>query len=232
VRVTRVATFNVRHGARPCGMVSTRALVRSCLDLDADVLALQELDERVVRSAFRDQAAVVGRALDLRRAVVRTKRTPVGGWQCNALLTRHSLVDVERVPLPSAAARESRVALLSDVVGPAGRAGVAVVHLDTRRAAAREQLETVLAALANRPGPRILAGDCNLEAGDLVPRLAAAGLRPAGSAATYPAASPRRQIDWIATDAGFTVLRVSAPPAPVSDHRPLVADLARAGGSS
>jgi endonuclease/exonuclease/phosphatase family metal-dependent hydrolase len=88
----------------------------------------------------------------------------------------------------------------------------------------------VLELLGQRPGPRLIAGDFNLDPGDVDPILAAHGFAAAPSTPTSTAAHPTRRIDYIACDAGFRVVatRVHAPL--VSDHRPLVVDLAVATG--
>lgn len=224
-RVVRVATFNARHGAGALGLADHAGLVATCRALDADVLALQELDRRSARAWFRDQPALVARALGLRHATARAKRTPVGGRQCNALAVRGNLADVEVLELPRAVGAELRVALLARVLLPGRVLSVACTHLESRsRAAAREQLHAVCAALQARPAPRVLAGDLNLGAGAVEPILAEYGLRAAPSGPTHPAERPQRRIDWIAVDdARVHDTRVQQPV--VSDHCPLIADL-------
>lgn len=59
----RLATFNVRHGLRPDGMVDTAMLARAVASLDADVVALQEVDRGQARSDGADQARVAGEAM-------------------------------------------------------------------------------------------------------------------------------------------------------------------------
>jgi endonuclease/exonuclease/phosphatase family metal-dependent hydrolase len=51
------------------------------------------------------------------------------------------------------------------------------------------------------------------------------GLRSAGSALTFPAHFPTRQIDHVLVDGTSEPATVSAPRQDVSDHRPLVVDL-------
>lgn len=224
-RVVRVATFNARHGAGRFLLADHPGLVATCRALDADVLALQELDRRAARSWFRDQPALVASALGLRHATGRAARTPVGGHQCNALAVRGNLADVEVVPLPRAAGAELRVVVLARVLLPGRVLSVACTHLESRsKAAAREQLDAACEALRARPAPRVLAGDLNLTAAAVEPILARYGLHAAPSGPTFPAAQPARRIDWIAVDgAGVHDTRVHRPV--VSDHCPLVADL-------
>jgi endonuclease/exonuclease/phosphatase family metal-dependent hydrolase len=60
----RLASFNVLHGRSLAdGQVSTERLARACAGLDADVLALQEIDRNQARSGGVDQTAVVAEAM-------------------------------------------------------------------------------------------------------------------------------------------------------------------------
>jgi endonuclease/exonuclease/phosphatase family metal-dependent hydrolase len=56
----RLASFNVLHGRSLAdGQVSTERLVDACASLDADVLALQEIDRNQARSGGVDQTAAI-----------------------------------------------------------------------------------------------------------------------------------------------------------------------------
>ena len=223
--VLRVATYNARHGAGRFGFVSRRGLVATCRSLDADILALQELDRYVVRSWFRDQPALVAGALAMRHATAPAKRTPVGGMQCNALAVRGGLADVEIVELPRRQGHERRVVLLAHVILAGATLTVACTHLHHRGGAGREQLAAVLEMLGGRPGPRVVAGDFNLGPDEVEPLLAARGYRAALSGPTFPASAPRQRIDWIAADGELRIATARLHSALVGDHLPVVADV-------
>ncbi len=60
----RLASFNVLHGRSLAdGQVSTARLVAACASLDADVLALQEIDRNQARSGGVDQTAAIAEAM-------------------------------------------------------------------------------------------------------------------------------------------------------------------------
>jgi endonuclease/exonuclease/phosphatase family metal-dependent hydrolase len=60
----RLACFNVLHGRSLAdGQVSTARLVEACASLDADVLALQEIDRNQARSGGVDQTAAIAEAM-------------------------------------------------------------------------------------------------------------------------------------------------------------------------
>ena len=60
----RLASFNVLHGRSLAdGQVSTECLAHACASLEADVLALQEIDRNQARSGGVDQTAAVAEAM-------------------------------------------------------------------------------------------------------------------------------------------------------------------------
>lgn len=226
----RVATFNARHGAGRLGITFHRRLVETCRALDADVLALQEVDRCVMRSWFRDQPALVASRLGLEHATAPAKRTPVGGRQCNALCARGVVGDVDVVELPGHSGAERRVALLATVFLPGVELSVACTHLQ-HGPPAGAQLDAVVDALSRRPRPRLLLGDLNLGPAQVEPRLARAGLHAVDSGPTFPAPEPRRRIDWIARSDDVGVVHAAVVRPLVSDHRAVVADLSWRGGA-
>lgn len=208
----RVATFNARHADA----------ANTCRAVDADVIALQELDRHVVRTGFRDQPRALARALRYEYAFAPAKHLGPGGRQCNALYSRHGLSDIQIVELPGPRNLEPRNA----IVARAGDISVACTHLQHRpRANAKPQLDAVLAVLLARPGPHVLAGDLNLATEEAVPLLEEAGLTPVAVGPTSPRAAPREQIDWIAFGTGLRLGEARVAEADVSDHLPLVATL-------
>jgi endonuclease/exonuclease/phosphatase family metal-dependent hydrolase len=231
-RTIRVATFNIRHGADGAGRVSLRDLARSCAALDADVLGLQEVDRRRARSKLRDQSHVVARRVGGERVFGPALRRGVAGAYGNALVARGSIDDVEVRRLPRQGSRQPRVAILATVTVRACTMSVAAVHLQHRprhladaEDEAPDQLRAALAALGERPAPRVLLGDCNLQPPRAVPILTAAGFAVAETGPTYPADAPRIRLDYVAVD-GARIVRASvADQASVSDHRAVVVDL-------
>lgn len=91
-RTVRIATFNLLHGqplrdGRPVPYPADAAeapLFDAITALDADVLALQEVDRFQERSGHTDQAAVAARALRARdwrfAAALHGRPAPVSGW--------------------------------------------------------------------------------------------------------------------------------------------------------
>src|SRR3954468_410946 len=224
----KLATFNICHGSDGKGTpVDLERLVAGCRALDADLLALQEVDRGVDRSDRVDQAAVIAERLGYRCVFGPALRVG-GGTMGNALLVRGGLSDVELVPLSGhlrLGRRDRRVALLAtarvgDVV-----LSVAVTHLSIAVLDNVPQERRVLEAIAERPGPRLLIGDLNRRPAWVRGPAPRRGLaRVDDDAPTAPRRRPRYRIDHVATS-GLVTSSVAVVDAGISDHRALTVEV-------
>jgi len=222
----RVATYNIRHAA-PAGRRAHHGGMRRAVgSLGADVVALQEVDRRVVRSWFRDQAAIAGRGAGLEHRFLPARPLGPLGRYGVALLLPPGPHDLGNLALHSIG--EPRVALFARCRVEGRWVTVVSTHLQNAAgdgpADAPAQLDQLLEELSKWPTPWILMGDLNLRADKVLPRFAAAGLEAVESAPTFPAHDPKVRIDWIGVR-GLTNDAVEVPPLQASDHLPLVADL-------
>ena len=209
-----------------------RTLARACSSLQADVLGLQEVQGGRRRTWYLDQGAVVARWTGARHASGPARHRGLLKTYGNSLVVRGRIGDATVLDLPRAEVREPRAAVLARVTVRGIDVSVAVTHLQHRpkRFAhlahdAPDQLRYVLDALRERPGPRVLLGDLNLEPDVTAAIFAAAGMTVAEHGPSFPAHGPRRRIDYIAVD-GLEVRRAwVADRSPVSDHRAVMAEL-------
>lgn len=253
----RVATFNILHGRDPQrDVVDIDAFAECVQRIDADILALQEVDVDQPRSGMADLTAVAGAAMGAvsQRFVAAISGTPGATWMAAtgdmqpagaaygiALLSRFPASWWQVVRLPHIPAR-------FPMFLPGARK---VVMADEEpRAAVVGRFETPMGALTianthlsfvpgwNRSQLRRLSRDLRgfpgsrMLVGDLnmTPTAVArwSGMRALGAAGTFSVHRPTRQLDHILTDdPGLRAVGVEAPALPVSDHRPLVIDLER-----
>jgi endonuclease/exonuclease/phosphatase family metal-dependent hydrolase len=253
----RLATFNILHGRSVHdGAVHTDRLVDSIKQLDADILALQEVDLDQPRSGKADLTAVAAEAMGAvsHRFVAAINGTPGATWMAAtgreqpgtaaygiALLSRYLAESWQVVHLP-------RIPMRFPMYLPGPRR-VMVVH-EEPRAAMIATIDTPIGPLTianthlsfvpgwNRVQLRRLFRDLRGFAGPRVlmgdlnmtpptPRRWT-GMRPLGEAPTFPAEGPCNQLDHILTDdSSLRVDGCSSPRLPVSDHRALVVDVSR-----
>lgn len=251
----RLATFNILHGRSPVdGRVDLDRLVDAVRTLDPDVLALQEVDRDQPRSELADLTAVAAQAMGAvsYRFAAAVAGTPGAAWIAAtgseqpgsaaygiALLSRYPVRSWQVIRLPRIPFRfpmwlrepakvvmvneEPRVALTGVLSGPHGEMTVVNTHLSFVPGWNVVQLRRLRRNLLPQPKPVILMGDLNLS--DSRPARFI-GYRPLGSAPTFPAEDPVRQLDHILCRGQLGPVRaVLSPQLPLSDHRPLVIDL-------
>ncbi|ODQ93882.1 endonuclease/exonuclease/phosphatase family protein [Mycolicibacterium holsaticum] len=253
----RMATFNILHGRSVHdGVVEQDRLVEAVREIDADILALQEVDLDQPRSGRADLTAVAAEAMGAlsHRFVAAISGTPGATWMAAtgdeqpgtaaygiALLSRFPADHWQVLRLP-------RIPTRFPMYLP-GPNRVKVVD-EEPRAAMVGRLDTPLGPLTvanthlsfvpgwNRVQLRHLLRDLrgftgpSVLMGDLNmtpdPVRRWSGLRALARGTTFPADAPTRQLDHILTgDASLRVERCCAPLLPVSDHRALVVDVSR-----
>jgi endonuclease/exonuclease/phosphatase family metal-dependent hydrolase len=227
-RDLRVATYNILGGK--LGLDEVIAAIRS---FDADLVALQEVDDRTRRSGRVDQPRVIAEALGMEVAFAEHRR--FGGGRIGVvLLSKHPLANVERIALPGGllAAVRADVTIAGRVVR------TFVVHFhptDPRDSEARQkgmdiarqrEADAVLLLATRESIPTIVMGDFNARSNG--PEYSAfadhfTDACPKGGA-TWPATVPLVRIDYVWSSPDVERLDCPRFTPQASDHRPVVAD--------
>ena len=223
----RLATFNIHHGTvAKHGRVDPERLGRVCAGLDADVLALQEVDQGTLRGRGADLASVVAEACGMSHVFGRSRWYP-GGAYGNALLVRGDIESWTVAPLPVVPAWrvwQERRTVLHAAVHVGGHAlSVAVTHLAVPQRVNGPQLDHLLGAVADRPRPAIVLGDLNRFPNTVRPAAERAGLVyvPHGSTCLVPPLV----IDHVLVSPELVIRHVEVRPTEMSDHAALIVDV-------
>lgn len=234
----RIATYNIHKARGLDGRVRPGRIAEVLGEIDADILALQEVVSAPNGHGGDDQASFLAREMGLKSVLGETRRRngrPYG----NLVLSRFPICAVANYDI-SAPGREPRGCLRADL----GLPGDTVlhlfnVHLGTSYFERRHQARRLVGpSILGHPwlnGPRIVLGDFNEWTRGLATRLLAARLRPAdlraylGRRRTYPGLLPLLHLDHIYFDRHFELRNLELHRTPTalvaSDHLPLVAEL-------
>jgi endonuclease/exonuclease/phosphatase family metal-dependent hydrolase len=217
--------------------VQPRRIVDVLGELNADVIALQEVLSIPDGRPEDDQARFIAEQLKLSHTVGGTRRLR-GGIYGNVVLSRWPIVDTQNFDI-SVRGREQRGCLRADVeVGAGNRLHVFNVHLGTAYLERRHQGRRLIddAILNNRElnGPRLMLGDFNEWTRGLASKLLASHLVSADvrlhlpRRRTYPGVLPLLHLDHVYYEDSLeletmTLYRTRLSLV-ASDHLPLVAD--------
>jgi endonuclease/exonuclease/phosphatase family metal-dependent hydrolase len=223
----RVATYNIRRALGRDGRQSPERIVRVLRELQADVVALQEVAYRAegIDDVLGYFAAQTG-AEAIEGSTLRDAQGPYG----NGLLCKADVTRVERFDI-SKRGREPRGVLDVDLAAGDSKVQIVATHLGLWPRERREQVDR-LQMLLERSGAdvQVLLGDFNewLSWGRPLRRLYRTFGR-SRAPATFPAHRPRLALDriWVKPSgvARSPRVHVSAVSSIASDHLPLVAEL-------
>ncbi len=250
----RIVTFNIAHGRglRPIqGLQSKRSMqthlrrIAALLaELDADVVALQEIDQESRWAGNFDHLQYLREHAGYAHALhgVTTRRTGLFNL-CygNAFLSRHALEEGDAVVFGRRTVGEKGF-LFAEIDVAGRRVPLINLHLHYRSRAARlKQVGEVFRYLAARHNarapywsvPPVVCGDFNTsgKASDATAGLLAeleyfgayALLPRAGR--TFPSPMPTRALDFVLVPTELRVTNAEVVPSWLSDHRPVVVDI-------
>ena len=235
--LVRVASYNIHKGIGNDGTYDPARTISVIAEIDADIIALQEVDRRLGDRKGRLSLAALERETGL-TLVPLAARPMSHGWHGNALFYRRgTIVRAERLHLPHA---EPRGAVLAefDIGGRPLR--VVAAHLGLLSHTRRLQMERLRSHLeAREPMPTLLCGDFNEwrpgRANSPLERLSPL-FQTAAAVPSFPSRRPVFPLDRIFGWPDGLIAEFGVHDSPVarraSDHLPVkaVVDLKSAGG--
>lgn len=226
----RIMTYNIRHGEGMDNVIDLDRQAEVIRNATPDVVGLQEVDSVVKRSGYIPEAAVLGEKVGMYAtfgpAIPLTK-----GKYGVAILSKEAPMSVRNIPLPGAEKRTLLVCEFQEYV-------FACTHLDLEEENRLASLDIILEEVARWEKPFFICGDWNDQPGStLITKMKKNfsflnNLTANSSNYTFPANSPNRIIDYIASyGAGsnrvFKSIRkrqvINEPEA--SDHRPVLVEI-------
>lgn len=155
-----VASYNIRRGCGVDGRRDLSRIARVVSELDAAVVALQEVDSEVHEDGFTDQLEFLAAATGMRAVAGPALRRDYGGYG-NGVLTRLRVVAPRRYDI-SVAGVEPRGVLEVELDWAGHPVTIVTTHLGRGQRERRRQCERLLELLRrDRAGPLVLLGDFN-----------------------------------------------------------------------
>lgn len=230
----RVMTYNIHHGEGLDGKVDLLRIAQLIKEQGADIVALQEVDKGVERTARRDLPAELA-ALTGMTCVFSNNFHHQGGEYGNAVLTKFPVKRWTNLHYQMLRPGEQR-GILQLVLDVRGREVVFLnTHIDYRGDDSERWVNVgEIEGLAKQyqGKPIIMCGDFNDTPESRVCRRLSQtfedtwALIGKGDGWTIPVEAPRKRIDylWISKDKSLTPLKVWVPKSEASDHLPVVAE--------
>lgn len=230
----RVLSYNIHHGEgidRKLDLERIAGVIRS---VKPDVVALQEVDQKVERTQVADQPTELAKLTKM-LVVFGANIELQGGHYGNAVLSRFPILRHTNHLLPNIDGGEQRGVIEAEIMLPESGESLVLLatHLDFR-ADERERLASAKAinelAARHRNRPALLAGDLNATPDSkTLQELEKIWLRAnEKSLATVPVNQPTKQIDFIlfCPEGRWKVIEVKVlDEAVASDHRAIFAVL-------
>jgi len=228
-------TFNIHHGEGLDGKVDLSRIAALIQGEQVDLVALQEVDKGVQRTARRDLPAELG-ILTGMTSVFSNNFHYQGGEYGNAVLSRFRVLSATNSHYQMLRTNEQRGILQVTVQVHQHQLVFMNTHIDYRGKDDERLLivREIQSLAAQHDGmPVVLCGDFNDTPNNRVHRRLREAFNDSwelagqGPGRTYPANTPRKRIDyvWISKGAGLDVVGAHVLESTASDHRPLVVDL-------
>ena len=232
----RVLSYNIHHGAGTDGKLDLQRIAGVIRSANPDIVALQEVDQRVTRSGSIDQPSELAKLTGMQVLFAGNIQFQ-GGLYGNAVLTKFIVEDKDHILLPNHDNGEQRGLIratlrLHELGHSTARINFTATHFDhrsneTERLASARQINNIAAGLPESAS--LLAGDINDVRGSKTLKLLQSQWKIAGPRlATIPSAEPTRQIDFIffRPENRWTVTETRVlSEAVASDHRAILSVL-------
>lgn len=223
-RALKIVTYNIRGCRDDEGIADPTKIADTLRILNADVIALQEVDFRLPRSQFVDQIATIADSLQMNYAYAPSLSLVIGTYG-NALLSKLPILEVKSIALPASWEPRSLLEVTLDWNGEPLH--VYVTHLGVKESEHKEQIESLLATLHEKPyQSSVLLGDFNMQPDHpLLHSLRALYQDPVydqqDDFVTLKGVHRGRQIDRIFLSPDLHFLEAAAPSIGHSDHYPV-----------
>lgn len=225
--IIRALSWNVHGFVGRAGKPDPDAVMQAVRSLDADIVALQEIDERSRRPGDEATFVTLSEAFGPHSTEARTIRSPDGDYG-HVLMSRWPMRDTRCIDL-TFARREPRMALSARVDTPDGEIHVLSAHLGLSGRERLRQLATIVESLKDADADAaIVLGDFNeWRRKGPATRALCPPFQPASQQLSFPSRAPVFSLDriWYRPPLEALRSRVALEYRHLSDHLAVLAEL-------
>ena len=225
----KIATYNIRNCQGIDGKNDPSRIADLLKEIDADIIALQEVDKYRLRSNMVNQACKLSKLLRMNYVYGPVNRYFLASAG-NALLSKYPITAHINHVLPYT--RDPRCCLQVTLDVDNRPLNVFNVHLGLNYQLRMSNLKkTILPMITSLESPAVLVGDLNASEDDPEVKLISSCLHDTFAEntdpldTTFPANEPNERLDYIFTNAGCTSKKYYIFPSLASDHLPVIAEI-------
>ncbi|MCT2399182.1 endonuclease/exonuclease/phosphatase family protein [Novosphingobium mangrovi (ex Huang et al. 2023)] len=227
----KFASYNIHKAVGLDRRRDHERILRILLEIDADVVALQEVDRRFGRRMAVLPLDAIHAATDYVPVPLSMKPDSLG-WHGNALLVRKGIDLIEAAPVPLPVL-EPRGAIRADLAVEGRRIRTIGMHLDLSGLRRRHQVRSVLAHCGDCDDhvPTVMMGDLNewSQHGGCLREFDHRTWQVLAPGRSFPSRRPIARLDRIIVSSEWQVLGTNVHHSPLSaigsDHLPAFATL-------
>jgi endonuclease/exonuclease/phosphatase family metal-dependent hydrolase len=224
----RVLCYNIHHGRGNDQNVDLERIAQVIRNSQADVVALQEVDQATARTNRVDQTATLAKLTGLNGKFIKQIEYE-GGEYGQAVLTRWTLGSANTYWLPGMPERERRIACAIEIRAQQHEFTFITTHLHHANSTFREQqAQEINRLFQEKSGPAILCGDLNAEPHHATLDVLKQRWTLAQAETnhwSFPSDKPTKQLDYVLyrPKESFRFVESQVINEPMaSDHRPLL----------
>jgi endonuclease/exonuclease/phosphatase family metal-dependent hydrolase len=225
----KVMSYNINHGISRDGKLDIDAAAEVIKESGAQIIGLQEVDSRFVRSLFKDQAKELADKLDM-YYYFGENISLLGAGYGNAVLSKFPIITASNLQLDSKGEQRGVVSARIDIYGK--EVNFLVTHLSLNRSIRDTQLQQIRRYIRLLEEEVILVGDFNSipEAGEImyierILREAGKELDKEGMYTFVMRDGTPVRIDYIFLSSDIAVSDIYTIYSDASDHLPIVGDI-------
>jgi endonuclease/exonuclease/phosphatase family metal-dependent hydrolase len=214
-----IMTYNINHGLGIDNKLDIDRIASVIAASGADIVGLNEVDNRMLRSGFRNQVKLVADKLGMNYIFGSAMNLGIGNYG-NAILSKFPIKEVKNYRLPGKIGLEPRALLETKIeINENTYLYIMTTHLSLNHEERIKQIEWIENYLINIKDPFLIMGDFNMELEELQKYKSLIS-----NIKTYPSQEADESIDQIYSNynckiKGYSILTNA------SDHLPVILEI-------